>query len=126
MPYSHYSLSQAEEPIEKNDDAKKVKLTEPRPKPAQDKLSKEISDMKSQYYAMQQLENSPLSLVSQVEMNSLKIKIVDKEQELKRKVNKAEWSKGSRSRLKETITKLRFLLNIWQNMIFMCTNRLIS
>ena len=46
------------------------------------------------------------------ERNKLKLKIVEKEKDLKRKINKAEWSKGQRSRLKETITQLRFVLNI--------------
>ena len=40
------------------------------------------------------------------------MRLVEKEKDLKRKVNKTVWSKDQRSRLKETITQLRFVLNI--------------
>ena len=81
-------------------------------------MTKEIAAMKAQYYSMQCLETSEF-FTGHKEMNLLKLKIVEKEKDLKRKVNKAEWSKGQRSRLKETITQLRFVLNICYRMILM-------
>ena len=67
--------------------------------------------MKAQYYSMQTLETSEF-FTGHKEMNLLKLKIMEKEKQLKRKINKAEWSKSHRGKLKETITKLRFVLNI--------------
>ena len=99
-----------EEPVD-NTEGKKIKLTESRPAPAQEKLKKEIAALKAQYYSMQCLETSDF-FTGHKEMNLLKLKIVEKEKDLKRKANKAVWSKGQRVKLKETITKLRFVLNI--------------
>ena len=105
------SIYSTDEESADNTEGKKIKLTESRPAPAQDKLTKEIATLKAQYYSMQCLETSDF-FTGHKEMNLLKLKIVEKEKDLKRKVNKAGWSKGQRSRLKVTITQLRFVLNI--------------
>ena len=56
---------------------------------------------------MQGLENSGLSLITHKDMNALKLKIVDKEKELKRKKRKAVLQKGYRGKLKQTINAVR-------------------
>lgn len=78
----------------------------PRSAPAQEKLSEEIKVLKSQFFNMQSLANSGLSLVSSKEMNLLKNKIVEKEKAEKKLIKQAGWQKDHRRRMKETITKL--------------------
>ena len=83
-------------------------LLEPKPTnaPAQEKLSEELKTLKSQFYSMQSLENSGLSLVSSKDMTALKRKILEKEKAEKRLISKAKCEKERRLKLKETMTKL--------------------
>ena len=86
--------------------AAKIPKVQPKNAPAQEKLTEELKVLKSQFFNMQSLENSGLSLVSSKDMTGLKRKILEKEKAVKRLASKAKCEGKRRQKLKETITKL--------------------
>lgn len=83
-----------------------------RPAPAQEKLSEQLANMKTQFFALQSLENTGTSLVNSTQVSLLKRKIIQAEKDQKRLEGKAKSSKVYRDRKKEEILKLRLVLNI--------------
>ena len=99
-----------EQSIEKKDTTN-LKVTS-RPAPAQEKLSEQLANMKTQFFALQSLENTGTSLVNSTQVSLLKRKIIQAEKDQKRLEGKAKSSKVYRDRKKEEILKLRLVLNI--------------
>lgn len=104
-----------------NDSTEKKTEASSRPAPRQEELSKELATMKSQFYNLQSLENTGLSLVSHQEVNSLKRKIIETEKAQKRLKSKATYQKGYRDRKNEDIKKLRLVLNICYEIFMLWT-----
>ena len=105
------SLATSTEQSNEKSDTVKSNVTS-RPAPAQEKLSEQLANMKTRFFALQSLENTGTSLVTNTQTSLLKRKIIEAEDQKKHLVGKAKWSKGYRDRKKEEILKLRLVLNI--------------
>ena len=63
-------------------------------------VSKQALKNEEQFFALQSLENTGTSLVTNTQVSLLKRKIIEAERDQKRLEGKAKWSKGYRDRKK--------------------------